>query len=149
MTRMRVSGYGVSILGVLIGAVALANVVVWRTPTAARKGRPHTPPRGRRVGVEACPVRLRAPIVNIRRASSRNACDNRAFPADQISSIRREEGRNAFDQVSRREHGKRHGWEEVGPFTPRVAAEATYTGRETDNSGRVTSLAISAALREA
>ena len=69
--------------------------------------------------------------------------DNRAFPADQISSIRREEGRNAFDQVSRREHGKRHGWEEVGPFTPRVAAEATYTGRETDNSGRVTSLAIS------
>ena len=69
--------------------------------------------------------------------------DNRAFPADQISAIRREEGRDAFDQVSRREHGKRHGWEEVGPFTPRVAAEATYTGRETDNSGRVTSLAIS------
>jgi hypothetical protein len=84
-------------------------------------------------------VRLRAPIVNIRRAAG--TVRVRPFPADQISSIRREEGRNAFDQVSTRaRQTARVG--EVGPFTPRVAAEATYTGRETD-SRRVTSLAIS------
>ena len=142
MERMRVSGHGAAILCVLIGAVALANVVVWRTPTGGRKGRPYN----RHAVDELASKHVgEAPRADREHSAGieQERYDNRAFPADQISSIRREEGRSAFDQVSRREHGKRHGWEEVGPFTPRVAAEATYTGRETENSGRVTSLAIS------
>jgi hypothetical protein len=142
MERMRVPGHGAAILCVLIGAVALANVVVWRTPTAVRKGRPYN----RHAVDELASKHVgEAPRADREHSAGieQERYDNRAFPADQISSIRREEGRSAFDQVSRREHGKRHGWEEVGPFTPRVAAEATYTGRETENSGRVTSLAIS------
>ena len=34
------------------------------------------------------------------------------------------------------------GWQELGPVTPTVPAIATYTDRETQNSGRVTSMAI-------
>ena len=33
-------------------------------------------------------------------------------------------------------------WQELGPITPTVPAIATYTNRETQNSGRVTSMAI-------
>src|SRR5262245_53074435 len=36
------------------------------------------------------------------------------------------------------------GWQELGPITPTVPAIATYTDRATQNSGRVTSMAIAA-----
>jgi hypothetical protein len=74
--------------------------------------------------------------------------ENRAFPGMHISVDRREQAEHAFESVSGREHGKWHAWEEVGPTTPLVAGEATYTGRATTDSGRVTALALSARCRD-
>jgi hypothetical protein len=74
--------------------------------------------------------------------------ENRAFPGTHISVDRREQAEHAFESVSGREHGKWHAWEEVGPTTPLVAGEATYTGRATTDSGRVTALALSARCRD-
>ena len=91
MERMRVPRYGAAILCVLIGAVALANVVVWRTPTAARKGRPYN----RHAVDELASKHVgEAPRVDREHSAGieQERYDNRAFPADQISSIRREEG---------------------------------------------------------
>jgi len=61
--------------------------------------------------------------------------DNRAYPAAHVSVDRREGARDAFGWVSEREHGKFHGWEEVGPETPNVAGEATYNRPADDRLG--------------
>jgi len=131
-----------SIVGVLVFGGTLATIVAVRVRPVSQKSRPFN----RHAVDEMAPHRaMEAPRSDREHSAGieQERYDNRAFPAAHISATRREVGRNAFDEVSRRQHGKRHGWEEVGPFTPRVAAEATYTGRSTDNSGRVTALAIS------
>jgi hypothetical protein len=85
-----------------------------------------------------------APRVDTEHASGpeQERYDNRAYPAVHISAARREQARDAFDQLARRQHGKRHGWEELGPFTPNVPGPLNYTGRSTTTAGRVTALAI-------
>jgi hypothetical protein len=141
MRRMKPGRYGASALAVIVG-VALAAAVTWRVHPAPRTSRPFN----RHAVGEMAPRRsMEAPRGDREHSAGieQERYDDRAFPSDQISSTRREQALSAFVEVSRRQHGKRHGWEEVGPFTPRVAAEATYTGRATDNSGRVTALAIS------
>ncbi len=142
MPRIRFSRYGVSILGGLMFATVVTVIVALRQPSATPKSRPFN---RHAVGELASRRVGEAPRADREHSAGieQERYDNRAYPAEQISSTRREAGRGAFDEVSRRQHGKRHGWEEVGPFTPRVAAEATYTGRATANSGRVTALAIS------
>jgi hypothetical protein len=109
--------------------------------TAVKKGRPFNR--------HAVPAMLphktgEAPRVDMDHVSgpAQEQYDNRAFPALHISSTRRDRALEAFTSVSRRPDGKHRGWEEVGPFTPTVAAEATYTGRSTTVSGRVTALAV-------
>jgi hypothetical protein len=131
-----------SVVGLLVLGVALTTLVVVLPRTAVPKGRPFNR--------HAVPTMLphkagEAPRVDTDHVSGpeQEQYDNRAFPAIHISSTRRDRALEAFTSVSRRPHGKRHGWEEVGPFTPTVAAETTYTGRSTTNSGRVTALAIS------
>jgi hypothetical protein len=142
MKRILFSGYAASAAGVLIVGGVLATAVAWRVPATTRKARPFN----RHAVDELASHRIgEAPRADREHEAGieQERYDNRAYPGAHISATRREEGRRAFDDVSRRGHGKRHGWEEVGPFTPRVAGEATYTGRDTLNSGRVTALAIS------
>ena len=142
MKRIRLPRYGAATLGVLIIGSALGAVVA-RHPASTP---PTRRPFNRHAVAEMAPNRVgEAPRVDTEHVSGpeQEQYDNRAYPAAHISSTRREAARSAFDQVSRRQHGKLHGWEEIGPFTPSVPAEATYTGRPTTNSGRVTALAIS------
>jgi hypothetical protein len=139
--RFRPSRYGLPIVIVSMVAAAFAAVVALRPGAAPAKPRPFN---RHAVAVER-PHRVgEAPRVDSERVSGpeQERYDNRAYPAVHIPAARREQTRDAFDQVSRREHGKRHGWEEIGPFTPNVPGEATYTGRATTNSGRVTALAV-------
>jgi hypothetical protein len=141
MRRMKPGRYGVSALTLAVGAALVAVFAIRVHPTPG-KSRPFN----RHAVGEMAPRRsMEAPRGDREHSAGieQERYDDRAFPSDQISSTRREQALSAFLEVSRRQHGKRHAWEEVGPFTPRVAAEATYTGRSTDNSGRVTALAIS------
>ena len=128
--RVRLLGYGVSILGVLVVGGAIGALVSMRPRPAAPPRRPFN-----RHAVAAMTPRKagEAPRGDTEHVSGpeQERYDNRAFPAVHISSTRREQAASAFENVSRRRHGKRHGWEEIGPFTPSVPAEATYTGRPT------------------
>lgn len=140
--RYRSSRYGIPILTVSIVAAAFAAVVALRPGPAPAKRRLFN---RHAVAAEHAHRVGEAPRVDSQRVSGpeQERYDNRAYPASHISATRREQTRNDFDQVVRRGHGKRHGWEEIGPFTPNVPGEANYTGRPTTNSGRVTALAIS------
>ena len=141
MKRIRLPRYA-AILGVLIVGGVLGAVVARRPASPSPKRRPFN----RHAVAAILPLKAgEGPRIDTEHASGpeQERYDDRAYPAVHISSTRREQGRNAFEEVSRREHGKRHGWVELGPFTPNVPAEATYTGRPTVNSGRVTAFALS------
>ncbi len=65
--------------------------------------------------------------------------DNRAYPNDYIDSAQIAIAQASYLNLPK---AKSRNWEEVGPITPNVAAVATYTGRATKTSGRITSLAV-------
>ena len=69
--------------------------------------------------------------------------DNRAYPATYIQPAQQQNAALSFLAVKKFPGGKKNNWQEVGPVEPLVDALATYTGRPTYNSGRITSLAIS------
>jgi hypothetical protein len=69
--------------------------------------------------------------------------DDRALPNDSIASAQQQGAYTAFLSVAKLPGGKKTNWQEIGPITPNVAGEATYTGRPTTDSGRITALAVS------
>lgn len=73
--------------------------------------------------------------------------ENRAYPRTYITYDRVNKAKDA--ELEREQHGggKFSGWQEIGPFTPNVPAEATFTGHPTTNSGRVTALLLSPRCR--
>ena len=68
---------------------------------------------------------------------------NRAYPATAVAIAETEHAHQAFNQVAAHAKGHAGAWQEVGPTSPLVPGPATYTGRPTFTSGRVTSLAVS------
>jgi hypothetical protein len=83
--------------------------------------------------------------------------DQRAFPRGYVETKRALAGRRAFRAAPSRlpasafhrsaPHRTQRAalaadWDELGPVTPNVPAQVTYTGAPTTNSGRVTALAI-------
>ena len=73
--------------------------------------------------------------------------DNRAYPATYIQPAQQQNAAQSFVAVKKLPGGKKSNWREVGPIEPLVDALATYTGRPTYNSGRITSLALSPACQ--
>jgi len=88
---------------------------------------------------------------------AQEAYDNRAFPHKYVSFEQARANARAFDRMRLSPHHLRAGratgrspakvtttptWQELGPVTPTVPGPATYTGRATTVSGRVTALAI-------
>jgi hypothetical protein len=71
------------------------------------------------------------------------ANERRAFPGKSISLAQQQAAYQAFQSIARRPGGKRTNWQLLGPETGTVPAPATYTGRATINSGRLTALAVS------
>jgi hypothetical protein len=88
--------------------------------------------------------------------ASSEAVENRAYPRGYVESSRALQAKHAFerkpDQLKRSDFRSAAAaaaattlaatWQELGPFTPKVPAEVTYTGVPTLNSGRVTALAV-------
>ena len=149
MARTRVSGYGVSILGVLDRRCCLANIVVWRTPAAAPKGRPfnrHAVDELASKHVGEAPRADREHSAGI----EQERCDNRAFPADQISSIRRAR-RVATPSIRSLDASTASGTDGRKSGRSRHASppRLRYTGRETDELGARDIAGHLAALREA
>src|SRR3954465_6111410 len=77
------------------------------------------------------------------------AVDSRAYPRHYVETRRALAARKAVTRARTRAAARRArtrsavaSWTEAGPFTPRVPARVTYTGRETMDSGRVTAMAI-------
>jgi hypothetical protein len=73
--------------------------------------------------------------------------ENRAYPRGAIGNAQVTAVRQAMQSIaslSADRPGFLNGatWTELGPRTPIVPAEVTYTGRQTMNSGRITALAI-------
>src|SRR3954470_12586186 len=101
MKRILFSGYGASVVGVVILGGVLATIVASRVPTTARKVRPIN---RHAVGELASHRTGEAPPGERDReaVSEQERYDNRADPAAHISPARRGEGRGAFDDVSRR-----------------------------------------------
>ncbi len=74
--------------------------------------------------------------------------DNRAYPSSFVEPhVHRRAAQDAEWLEGRGSFGHRGAWDLVGPITGVVPGEATYTGRATTVSGRVTSLAISPRCR--
>ncbi|MBK9715359.1 MAG: exo-alpha-sialidase [Kouleothrix sp.] len=87
---------------------------------------------------------------------------NRAFPNSYIDYAQARGALAAYQSVDRRtlqaaasatldaRDARTRGvsWKEIGPFTPVVPAEVTYTGRATTDSGRVTALALAPGCAE-
>jgi hypothetical protein len=73
----------------------------------------------------------------------REQYDNRAFPESEIAPEQQKAAHDAFLSLSQQREGKETEWKLIGPTDPLVVGPATYTGRATYNSGRVTSLALS------
>jgi len=145
--RVQLSHCGLSILGLLVVGIGVVAFVALRPQPTTPQRRPFN-----RHAVAAFSSKAgEAPRVETDHVSGpeQERYDNRAFPAVHISSARREQAANAFENISRHPHGKRHGWEEIGPFTPRVPGEATFTGRPTTDSGRVTAFALSSRCERA
>lgn len=67
----------------------------------------------------------------------------RAFPNDYIDFAQVQGARLAANSITGFAPGHKAGWKEIGPFVGTVDAAATYTGRSTTNSGRISALAIS------
>ena len=74
--------------------------------------------------------------------------DDRAYPMTAIAVEQQQASYTSFLSVARLPGGKRTNWRQVGPIIPRVPAPVTYTGVQTWDSGRVTSLALSPNCRE-
>jgi hypothetical protein len=73
------------------------------------------------------------------------AVDARAWPRTYVSAERADAARRAYARAPARIAGARtlaENWTELGPVTPTVPAQVTYTGGPTTNSGRVTAMAI-------
>ena len=72
--------------------------------------------------------------------------DNRAYPRASISNKQVVAARHAFRRVpatsSRGLAPTTGGWQQLGPVIPIVPGLVTYTGAQTTNSGRVTSMVI-------
>ena len=68
--------------------------------------------------------------------------ENRAYPAPHVAAVQVASVYQNFLSVSKRPGGKKTNWQVVGPTTPVVSGPATYTGRPTVVSGRVTALAV-------
>jgi len=81
------------------------------------------------------------------RGPAQESYENRALPNDTVAYEQTVGTFSAFQGVARLGYGKVSQWVEVGPVTPNVDALATYTGRPTTVSGRVTSLAIAPQCR--
>lgn len=73
----------------------------------------------------------------------REQYDNRAYPEDSIAPAQQQAAYKAYLSLSPSSGGNGNEWEGIGPLTPLVVGPATYTGRPTYDSGRVTSLALS------
>jgi hypothetical protein len=73
----------------------------------------------------------------------REQYDNRAFPADDIAPAQQQASYRAFLALAQASATNSTAWRGIGPTAPLVVGPATYTGRPTYNSGRVTSLALS------
>src|SRR5512141_2864159 len=73
----------------------------------------------------------------------RERYENRAYPDAVVTQAQQQAAYLAFQSVAKLPGGKKTNWQEIGPITPFVVDSATYTGRPTLNSGRVTALAIS------
>ncbi len=68
--------------------------------------------------------------------------ENRALPSTYIEEARRQAAAAAFASVAKLPGGKKSNWQLLGPVTGTVVDVATYTGRATVTSGRVTAVAI-------
>ncbi|MCW2983097.1 MAG: hypothetical protein JWR63_667, partial [Conexibacter sp.] len=66
--------------------------------------------------------------------------DQRAYPRTYVDDARAAAGRQAY--LDAPAGALTSSWNELGPFTPAVAKENTYTGAPTTNSGRVTAMAV-------
>src|SRR5882672_1960795 len=75
----------------------------------------------------------------------REQYDSRAFPETGIAPAQQEASYKAFLSISQLSGSSQASWEGIGPTAPLVVGPATYTGRPTYDSGRVTSLALSPA----
>jgi hypothetical protein len=75
--------------------------------------------------------------------SANEQYENRAFPGTSISLAQQQAAYLAFQSIARLPGGKRTNWQLLGPTTGIVPDAATYTGRSTINSGRITALAVS------
>ncbi len=75
------------------------------------------------------------------RGAAQEAYEDRALPNQNVTFERVRGAQRAFDRVESTS-APTASWQELGPFTPTVPAIATYTGRESMNSGRVTALAV-------
>ncbi|HEX7298397.1 MAG TPA: hypothetical protein VF257_05285, partial [Solirubrobacteraceae bacterium] len=67
--------------------------------------------------------------------------DERAFPRHYVDDSIARAGRQAYLDTAGAA-ALATPWSELGPFTPTVPKEVTYTGAPTTNSGRVTAMAI-------
>jgi hypothetical protein len=84
--------------------------------------------------------------------------DARAYPRNYVSDVDAKAGRSSFlakpmrlprtalrpgVTASEQKLALAASWQELGPVTPEVPAEVTYTGAPTQNSGRTTALLVS------
>jgi hypothetical protein len=92
--------------------------------------------------VEPDPRKRVKMIEGARDEVAREAYEKRAFPASEIDLEQVLGAFVAFQSVNKRPGGKKTNWQRVGPEFPVAPPTATYTGRETMYSGRVTALAI-------
>jgi hypothetical protein len=69
--------------------------------------------------------------------------ENRAFPGDVVTQDEQQAAYLSYESIAKLPGGKKTNWQLIGPTTGIVASSATYTGRSTINSGRVTALAVS------
>ncbi|MDX6732703.1 MAG: hypothetical protein QOC54_2651 [Baekduia sp.] len=76
----------------------------------------------------------------LRNGPNQAAVDQRAYPKTYVDDARAAAGRQAY--LDAPSGGLTAAWNELGPFTPLVAKENTYTGAPTTNSGRTTAVVV-------
>jgi hypothetical protein len=122
----------------LCGVITIAATVM--RPTSARK----QPRFNRHAVAAALPQRgSEAEREGALGGPEQERYDDRALPNDSIAAAQQQGAYTAFLSVAKLPGGKKNNWQEIGPITPNVAGESTYTGRPTLDSGRVTALAVS------
>ncbi len=154
----------VAALAILLLGMSSMLAMGWRYTTTARSATDFaTLIRERGLRSHAMPIaQVREKLENGGEAArevlsgpAQEAYDNRAYPNSFISQAQSQGAARAYRSVDLRAGplpanlsanlAASTSWKEIGPITPVVAAEATYTGRETLVSGRVTALAASPA----